>query len=251
MVQLESVSEAVDHFENYQREMERAVPPLEVPETRVVEGGREIIRTGNIERAREVWHEQQDNELGFRGTCGLASIAACLRLLGIQVTENDVVRFAAEYGLCNVSDNPETSGGTNPLEQVQIFKHYGIPAQMKEIADVGPIIKALANGQCVIIEVNAGILWKEEFDDSITEHGFVENYGSGRFNHAIEVVGFDRDRITGELVRFYVNDTGAPGGAAHSISRETLTRAVMSIPTGKGMVGYMVATDLHRAPPTV
>jgi hypothetical protein len=251
MVELASVGEAVDRFENYLHEMEHAVPALAVPETRIVEGGREIIRTGNIERAREIWHEQRDNELGFRGTCGLASIAECLRFLGLHVTENDVVRFAVDHGLCVVSDNPVASGGTTPVQQVQIFKHYGIPAEIKEITDMVEIVKALATGQCLIIAVNAGILWKEEFAGSMTEHQFVEAYGNGQYNHAIEVVGFDRDRITDEIVRFYVNDTGGPKGAAHSISPETLTRAVMSMSDGKGMFGHIVVTDLHRAPPTV
>jgi hypothetical protein len=241
----EGAAEPVLHFEasEFLESELGAASALEVPQTIVVEGGREVIRVGDVEQARALWEPQGKKAFGFRGTCGLASIAGCLRMLGFSVTENDIVRFAAEHGLCNVSQNPSLSGGTTALDQVALLKQFGIPAHAEQIKDVVQIARAIVNGQGVLVGLDAGLLWKEEMAGAISEQGIADAIGAG---HSIQVVGVAVDPQTHGIVGFYVNDTGVPQGAGRFVTVEAMKQAV-----GGPVPGVMVVTDLKPAPPSV
>lgn len=210
---------------------------MEVPQKITFEGDRELISVGDVDKAKDCWHEQGDNENLMQGTCGLASLAASLRMLGLQVTENEVVDYAVKNQLC------DQEGGTTVIDQVKILNHFGVPAHYDLITSNAQVADAIAHGQTVLVAVNAGSLWREELAGQITPEKIAEHTGNGRPNHMIEVVGFDVDPKTHEVVHFFVNDTGVHNGAAHMISAETFARATANAP--------MVVSELRPATPSV
>ena len=217
------------------------IPTLEVPAIETLERDRSVIQVGDIDHARQVWEQQGHNQFGFQGTCGLASIAAELRLFGVQISEREVVDYAVANGLCELSLDPAKAGGVTFDQQVQILQHFGVPAHAQFILGNAEVADAIARGQGVLVSLNAGPLWYEECADYITTQGLVDAFGNHLNNHGVEVVGYDVDPKTKEITGFFVNDTGVPNGAAHFVSAEAFGRA-----TGNGV---MVVTDLKpRAP---
>jgi hypothetical protein len=191
--------------------------------------GRETIVIGDVERCKEFNHLQGDNSLGFRGTCGLVSCEDVLRQFGVQVTEDDVVRHAAERGLCYVTDDPDHCGGTTVSDQAQILRDYGVPAHPEQLGSLERLSECVESGRGVIAEVNAGYLWNDA------------NYvGSGEFNHAICVTGVARDPHTGEIQGFFINDSGRgyPEDSGRFVDADTMRMA------WEEAQGMCVVTDL-------
>ncbi|MFM9965320.1 MAG: hypothetical protein ACKV2Q_29390 [Planctomycetaceae bacterium] len=177
----------------FQRDIAQEVPTL----LDTLPDGRETLVIGDVDRCKDFNHPQGDNSLGFRGTCGLVSCEDVLRQFGVDVTEDMIVRYAAEHGLCHVGDDPAHCGGTTEFTQATLLKDFGVPAHVEFLGTLEHLADCLEHGRSVIVEVNAGVLW----DDP--------NYvGSGGSNHAIVVTGVARDPQTGELQGFFVNDSG-------------------------------------------
>lgn len=165
----------------------------------------------SLEKTSEGWHEDCDgnqiynspNETGakldakqgkvygFLGTCGLVSAENLLRLAGLDVTEDDVVRLAAKRHLCTSHRDPLSNGGTTAVERNEVLKRFGletvdIPATPYEVA------RYVEQGRGVILSVNADKLY----------------YGVS-FNgalHAITVTSVKRSP-NGELLGFYICDS--------------------------------------------
>lgn len=196
------------------------------------ESGREVIKVGDVEGCKELNHHQGDNPYGFRGTCGLVSCEDVLGQFGIEVTEGEVVRHAVIEGLCNVSESPDSSGGTTMAGQAQILADGGVPAHPVTGADLGELASWVAEGRGVIAEVNAGELW----DDA-------RAYDSGYPNHAIVVTGSALDPQSGELLGFYVNDSGRgfPGDSGRFIPLDLMKHAWADVG------GAAVVSDAVRA----
>lgn len=163
-------------------------------------------RTNNIENAtygnplelgKILDYDQGDNDLGFNGTCGLVSCGNVLREAGIYISENDIVHFAANNGLCDITDDPNSCGGTTADQRAEILTDAGIPSHADYNRNLEDIAKDIQDGKGVMISVNAGILWD---DPSV--------YGTGESNHAITVTGYETDDTTGEIIGFYVCDSG-------------------------------------------
>ena len=232
-----TTAEASEHFSFELSGVQPAA--LEVPSKVTFEGDHLVVEVGDVERARKVWHEQGDNSFRYQGTCGLASIAGTLRMLGMDVTEREVVDYAVTNGLCEVTSDLETCGATGPAQLVQIFKHFGVPAHAEVIGSFEQVTSAIDRGQGVLIGLNAGELWMEELQGNVSAGQIVRAYGDGNANHAIEVVGYERDPQTNQVVGVFVNDTGTPAGAARLISAQSFARAAAH--------GVMVVTDLASA----
>lgn len=175
----------------------------EVPEVpfhlETLPDGHEAVVIGDVDRLKEFNHRQGDNDLGFKGTCGIVSCQDVLRQFGVEATEGELVKYAALRGLCNSDGTADDRGGTTVLAQAQILNDWGVAAT----ADVGGSLDGLAarieEGRGVIIEVNAGVLW----DDA-------RYYDDGGVNHAVVVTGLARDAATGAVHGFYINDSGVP-----------------------------------------
>lgn len=150
-----------------------------------------------LELGKILDYDQGDNDLGFKGTCGLVSCSNILMEAGINISENDIVHFAENNGLCDISDDPNSCGGTTADERAEILTDAGVPSHSDDNSSLEDIAKDVNDGKGVIISVNAGVLW----DNPST-------YGTGESNHAITVTGYETDDVTGEITGFYICDSG-------------------------------------------
>lgn len=180
---------------------------LEIPsQVDVLPDGRDTVVIGDPEGDKAFTHRQGDNLLGFQGTCGLCSCENVLRSFGLDVTETDMVIFAAQRGLCAIDDaDPAHCGGTTTEWQAEILTRHGVPASAFYGSSIEDLAGNIELGRGVIIEVNAGVLWDNASYDS----------GSAP-NHAITVTGVARDPMTGDIQGFFVNDSGT-GKAAQFV----------------------------------
>lgn len=193
--------------------------------------GREAIVIGEVEGCKEFNHRQGDNPYGFRSTCGLVSCEDILRQFGVDVTEGDVVRFAVENGLCEVSADARDSGGSSPYTQALILKEHGVPAHVEVLDGFERLADCVEHGHGVIVSVNAGVLW----DDP-------QAFESGQSNHAVVVTGVARDPLTGEIQGFFINDSGRglAGDSGRFVHAATMTHGWESLG------GVSVVTDVVR-----
>jgi hypothetical protein len=213
-------------FNDFEKDLQ---PPTEVPtKLEVLPDGREVLVIGEPERLKEFNHQQGDNSFGFLGTCGLVSCEDILRQFGLNVTENDVVRYAIENGRCYTEGEPAQNGGTTPIDQAAILTDHGVPAHVEVNSSVEQLADYVEQGRGIIIEVNAGVLWNDP-----------NYYGNGEMNHAIVVTGVDRDPSTGAVLGVYINDSGN-GNSGQRIEVDQLRQ--MWIDPG----GILVVTDTAR-----
>jgi hypothetical protein len=195
------------------------------------ESGREVVVVGDPEGLRELNHRQGDNPLGFRGTCGLVSCQDVLCQFGVVVTEADVVAYAAEHGLCAISDVPAVSGGTSEASQAQLLAEMGVPAHVESGQGLSDLAAWVQEGRGIIIEVNAGELWNDP-----------NAWDNGEPNHAVVVTGLALDPLTGQVSGFYLNDSGRgyPGDSGRFLDAHQMARA-WSATGGSGVI-----TDIVR-----
>lgn len=165
--------------------------------------GEDVIVIGNpFEVAENLDYKQGDNPYGARGDCGLTSCSNFLNLCGIEATEDDVVGFALENGLCanNPFASPEHVGGTNDAQLETILECYGVESSVYYPDDsrgsLEGIASAVEEGHAVMMGVNAGYLWDEP--------AYVDG---GDVNHQITVTGAIRD-TEGEVVGLTICDSG-------------------------------------------
>jgi hypothetical protein len=168
--------------------------------------GRDAIIIGDPEGDKAFNHQQGDNPDGFRGTCGLVSVQGIALQFGIKtmpdgtpISEAAIVRYARERGLCEVSANPDDSGGSSPIGQVELLNDIGVPSHIEGASTVEQLAVNVQAGRGVIIGVNAGVFWNSADP---------RHFGNGNPNHAVCVTGVARDPNTGQLLGFYVNDSG-------------------------------------------
>lgn len=172
------------------------------------ESGREVLVIGDVERCKDFNHKQGANLYGFEGTCGLVSVEDVLNQFGKEVSENDVVRHAIETGRCFIGDNPAECGGTTLSDQAQLLCDAGVPAHPEQGAGYEDLARWVGEGRGVILEVNAGVLWND-----------ANAYDHGQANHAVVLTGAAVSPDTGELLGFYLNDSGRalPGDSGHFV----------------------------------
>lgn len=148
--------------------------------------------------AQKLDWKQGDNIYGVQGDCGVVSCGNILTEAGFNIDESAMVKYAVENGLCYYDSNDmEKSGGTTAEQQAEILTGAGVPAHAEYNVNLNDISDAIASGKGVIVEINAGVLW----DDG-------NYYGDGSSNHAITVTGEKIDPSTGEVLGYYVCDSG-------------------------------------------
>jgi hypothetical protein len=88
-------------------------------------------------------------------------------------------------------------GGSNYLQQQAILNNYGIANDVIQGYNETGIANLLQGGRGVMLSVNAGILWNDS------------NYnGNGSVNHAVTLTGAVHNANTGDLMGFYISDSG-------------------------------------------
>lgn len=191
-------------------------PQDEPPTTRLttLPDGRTVEVSGDPEGARRFAHEQGDNCYGFEGTCGLVACADVLGQHGIRVSEDDVVQHAVEHGLCAVSHDPPSAGGSSLDSQVWLLSDFGVVARWDALTSLRGLATQVEERRGVIAHVNAGVLWD-----------MPQFFGDGNANHAITVTGVARDPSTKNVDGFFVNDSGRWGGAGKFVDAPTMRAA--------------------------
>ncbi|BEV16155.1 calcium-binding protein [Herbaspirillum sp. DW155] len=143
-------------------------------------------------------YSQGDEVPGYRGTCGETSVANICIMSGLQETEADVVKRAIANGWCRTqADNDALRGGSSQYDQMKLLESFGLPAEVSDGYDQARLTRLLKDGRGVLIAVNAGKLWDEPDD--------VEG---GVLNHVVTVTGVACDASSGEVLGFYIADSG-------------------------------------------
>lgn len=191
--------------------VENAIPaPSDAPEAILepLPDGRLAAISGNPEIKKQFTHPQGDNYLGYLGTCGIVSCEDVAKQQGITgVSEDGLVNLAAEKNLCvNDASDPYQLGGTTDANRAEILSEIGIPNEMVSASSLEELAGYIENNQSAIATVNAGVLWNDP------------NYlGNGLSNHAITVTGVARAPQAGDILGFFINDSGT-GEAGKFIS---------------------------------
>lgn len=197
------------------------------PEIRYDVPGCEVAMvTGNpFGNASKMDFEQGDNPYNASGNCGLVSISNLFRRAGLQVSEDDVTRYAIDSGLCeyNPLGDAGNNGGTTIEMRRDILYKFGIASDICPSHNGGTledIADAIDSGRGVLISVNAGELW--ECDD-----GSAPFWGRPVTNHCVTVTGIARDAATGEIKGVYIADSGRgmAGDACRYITVERFNEA--------------------------
>ena len=167
----------------------------------------EAMVTGEpFAKAEQMDYEQGDNPYHAAGNCGLVSISNLLRRADLDISEDEVTKYAIDSGLCdyNPLGDAGSNGGTTIEMRRDILNHYGIASEicpsdsggsLEEIAD------AIDSGRGVLISVNAGELWG-------CDDGSAPILGHAASNHCVTVTGIARDAATGEIEGVYIADSG-------------------------------------------
>lgn len=173
--------------------------------------GHEYVVSGDPEGCLRYNHQQGDNDLGFKGTCGLCSVQDVADQFGLNVTENDVVHFAADHHLCSTDGPPDQCGGTDIYTQAELLTDMHIMAQPAQGMSIDELAAQFEEGHKIILETNAGELFQGILPDSVCAQAVGPDPHA--YNHAVVVTGVVRDPQTGAVVGIFINDTGANLGA--------------------------------------
>lgn len=220
------------------------LPPLEVPRTDAVEQGRAVVRVGDIEAARRGFAPAREGDV--RGT---AVLAGALRTLGLNLHGRHAVDRAERGGGHGPGGQVVVADGLTPAEQLHFFRAMGVSAQVKVLAHLAPIAEAIAAGQAVIANINAGALWRDLLGAAEGDQGRADAYGHGAANHPVQVVGFAQEAGSNEVRGYYVSDPEIADGAARYVSRETMQLAAIGSaerPAGGTMIAIGPGHDPEK-----
>lgn len=143
-------------------------------------------------------YSQGDEVPGYKGTCGETSVANICIMSGQQENEADVVKRAIANGWCRTQATSDAArGGCNQYDQVNLLKSFGLPAEVSDGYDQARLASLLKDGRGVLIAVNAGKLW-----------GDPDYVQGGVLNHVVTVTGVACDAGSGDVLGFYIADSG-------------------------------------------
>lgn len=148
-------------------------------------------------------HSQGDNPYHAKGNCGLVSVTNLLKMSGMDVTEDDVTKYALDNKLCSdpLFGRDGSRGGTVAEQRLEVLKHFGVEAKSFDGLSTDKIAEAVESGRGVLMAVNAGYLWNEP--------AYVKDaMGGVRTNHCITITATARDPVTGKVDGFYICDSG-------------------------------------------
>lgn len=174
-----------------------------------------------IETTKYLCPRQGNARAGYEGTCGLCSCANVIRLAGVNVDEGQIIDYASVNNLCDFD------GATSPLDRKEILNHFGVDSGIFPLNkdfngkvtedNMDQIETYVSSGKGVILSVHALTLWRG-LDHPTNDF------------HAITVISTKKD-AQGNLLGFYVNDTGSLTGGTAYYSKEILLKSL----TGKPM----------------
>lgn len=198
--------------------------------------GREVLVIGDVAADRDFHHHQGDNPFNLQSDCGLVSCETVLRQFGLEVTEADIVRYALQHGLCEIAEIPEASGGMTMEGIAQVLSDFDVPSHIERIGTAEDLALLVEHGHGVVLGLDAGHLWNDP-----------RHWNPMGANHAVSVTGVARDRQTGEIAGFYINDSGVEDGGGRFVEVDLLDHSFFR--GGAAFFlggGECVVTDLVR-----
>ena len=161
--------------------------------------------TGNPEEAMDHWEFQ-----GNTNRCTIYSQMSVIeQITGTELSADELAEFAAENGWF------DENYGASPDDMNKLIESYGIDTDLTYGNDISDIDRALANGDKVIVAIDADEIWYAENDDI-----YVPMDGP---NHAVEVIGIDRTDPEHPMV--ILNDSGTPNGKGEMIPMDVFCDA--------------------------
>jgi hypothetical protein len=167
------------------------------PEKGLVDGAPVLVY--GYPKANELDYTQGDAVPDFWGTCALTSIANLLTQAARPTTESDVVNRAIDHGWAVTDPTlpPYVRGGSNYIDQQALLDSFGVRNDLIAGYNEDGIANLIRSGRGVIIAVNAGVLW-----------GDAAYVDGGGVNHVVTITGAVYGEADGELVGFYIADSG-------------------------------------------
>lgn len=162
--------------------------------TRMTIGGKEALVFDHPNQlANQLYSSQGNNTYGMDGTCSLVSTANMLTISGRFTTEQEIVDYARNNGLCSRSGGTDTR--FNKLQQ--IWSHYGQSSTISFDGTSEQLAQIVESGHGVVLGVDADILW-----------GYGSQNIDACMNHAVTVTSVARDPDTNEVRGFFICDSG-------------------------------------------
>jgi hypothetical protein len=158
------------------------------------------------------WHEQESSN-----TCAVAAQEFVLDdLTGVDHPESELRDVATEHGWYS------PDGGTPMADTGKLLEYYGIPTEQHQNATMSDLEQSLAQGDGVIVGVDAGEIWNpgQDPDDVVGEHLGVPGEGA---DHAVQVIGVDRSDPANPMV--VLRDSGTPNGDGERVPLATFEGA--------------------------
>lgn len=135
----------------------------------------------------------------FSDTCAIKSQQLILQDFGINVSEVDLVRTAAEHGWYN--------GGTAPEDVGNLLELANIPVTRLEDANVFNLVNELAQGHKVIVGVHSDELWEGDTIIGKFRNWLTDFFQGEAPDHALIVAGIDTSDP--ENIKVIVTDPGS------------------------------------------
>jgi hypothetical protein len=197
----------------------------------VLPDGTDAVVMGDPTGQADYYFQQGDNSLGYGGTCGLASSREILAQFGIEQSEDNLLQYALDNELCVTLDDArgdaEKAGGTTPDGLASLLSDHGVSAHISTGATLEDLASEIEQNRSVIACVDSGVIrYQDQNPDP-------------QMDHALLITGVARDPNGGNVVGFYVNDTGT-NEAAKFVDADTMERGW----TQAG--GVQVVTDQSR-----
>lgn len=165
------------------------------PQSAVVNGVKVLVY--GMPRSYQLDYDQGGEVEGYWGTCGETSVANVTLMGGHAASEKEVVQRAIKENLCDTAaESADTRGATSEDDRQALLQDFGFAASIDEQVDLNAVAQSIKDGKGVIISVSASKLWDlhEENEDAS--------------DHAITVTGVACSAASGNIVGFYIADSG-------------------------------------------
>ncbi|MET3431692.1 Ca2+-binding RTX toxin-like protein, partial [Herbaspirillum seropedicae] len=145
-------------------------------------------------------YDQGDAVPGFAGTCGETSVTNILKMAGLNVTEKDTVQLAIDKDWCTTDPSVPVSrrGGIGIDLMVTMMESFGVDGSWCVDNDLSQLPKLIKQGHAAALIIDAEALW----DLGAYMKGVREG------PHAVAVSGVACSAKTGEVLGFYITDSG-------------------------------------------
>lgn len=137
----------------------------------------------------------------YPDTCAIRSQEIVLRDYGIEVPQEALIQISAEQGWYTPGE------GMAPMHVGKLLDLAGVDCHQSENNTVFDLMRELSQGHRVIVGVDSGELWADNFFDKVSE--MCEDYINGeRPDHALIVAGIKVDSMNPEDVKVILTDPG-------------------------------------------